>query len=245
MKGNGNLVIKPKRGKIEKEVSLIEKLDSYLQIYIDLKKKTKSEILKNGGKRPKFKNYYSLRVSPEDKLLNIDLYDQDLVTKDDFIGNINLQLNEIKELRYINNVFVIRNREGKKTGSLELEIEYYDDFDTSTEEDEEEIREENDFREKEEVLDNVLDFRFRKGDWKMNRSSRTGVRVKRGIIGGYDEGRKQFGEDLGKGRSGKTSYDVSSDFIPKQDMGYNPLNVNITKKLSLIKQKNSIDGKIN
>ena len=249
MTGHGNLVIKPKQAKIEKEKSLIEKIDSYLSIYIDLKNKLKSETIKKGGNRPKFKKYYSLRVSPEDKLLNIDLYDEDVVSKDDFIGNLNLQICEIKELRYINNIFVLRNKDGKKIGSLELEIEYYDDFDTSTEEENEEVLKNKNIKDKngDLILDNILDYKFTKGNWKLNASEKKGIRMNPEVIKTEKKKikkRVKFREEILKKNSFNPN-DISFEFKSDKNKNYNPLDVNMTQKLSLIRKKDSFDSNVN
>jgi len=127
--GIGNLIIRLKKIKLKKKPGLIDKLDPYLIIssaVSDEKIKTEVATADNGLFR--WDKAYSIRIYPNTFSLDVNCYDYDTVTKDDFMGNGTIYIQKAVELRYLVKTIIL-SKDGQNTGEVEIELEYYADDD--------------------------------------------------------------------------------------------------------------------
>lgn len=125
----GSLLIRPKQAILEEKVSLLEKLDIYLEFYLNnIEKKVVTEVLYRSGNHPVWTTSYSLLVFPKDFFLNIKCFDKDSLSKDDFMGQAMQDLNSVFRNRLIETTVKLRKEEAI-VGEVDLIIEFYSNND--------------------------------------------------------------------------------------------------------------------
>lgn len=127
--GIANLIIRPKAVRLRKKSGLIDKLDPYLVISSSATdEKIKTEVAAADKGTFNWDSAYSMRVYPTTQVLDLNCYDYDTVTKDDFLGSGMLYIQKAMELRHIEKTITIC-KNSIETGEVDLELEYYADED--------------------------------------------------------------------------------------------------------------------
>ena len=120
----GTLIVRPLCAKLTYDTEWFARMDPYMKCTIGGTIQ-KTQTAWNQGKTPNWTDTLTFRVNGE-TTMQISLYDEDTVTKDDYIGEGNIPLGAIYQARNQNGWFPI-NRRGRSAGSVMIQFEFYPD----------------------------------------------------------------------------------------------------------------------
>ena len=92
---NGNLVIKPISAKLTHNTESVGSMDPYVIVeYND--QKCKSSVAKSAGKYPNWSDTFTFRVSGNNNLIKVVVWDKDSMSADDMVGEGHLIIKDNK-----------------------------------------------------------------------------------------------------------------------------------------------------
>ena len=111
----GQLIVKPICAKFTYDTEVFGKMDPYAKITIG-GTIHKTSVAKDQGKNPNWQDTLNFRVNGE-STMQVMCYDKDDFSKDDFIAECTVQLNEVYQRRNVSNWYNV-TRKGKTAGQI-------------------------------------------------------------------------------------------------------------------------------
>jgi Ca2+-dependent lipid-binding protein len=120
----GQLIVKPICAKLTYDTEWFGKMDPYAKITVggSVFKTTPAH---DQGKNPNWQDTFTFRVNG-DQVLQVQLYDQDDASADDFIAEGVVNLSEVYNRRQVSNWFPLQ-RKGTSAGQIMINLEFYPD----------------------------------------------------------------------------------------------------------------------
>ena len=120
----GTLIVRPLCAKLTYDTEWFSKMDPYAKITIGATIQ-KTQSAHDQGKNPNWSDTLTYRVNG-DQSMRVELWDYDNVTKDDFIAECSVPLQEVYMKRTANNWYPV-NRKGKSAGQIMISFEFVPD----------------------------------------------------------------------------------------------------------------------
>ncbi len=124
MFGSGTLVIKPVSAQLTYSTEWLGKMDCYCVITVG-GNVFRTMPAHDQGKHPNWQQVFNARVSGE-QTMHVSISDYDNVTKDDYVGECTVPLQDVYQRRNVSNWYQV-NRKGKNIGQIMIVLEFYPD----------------------------------------------------------------------------------------------------------------------
>ena len=118
----GQLVIKPVSGKLTYDTEWFGKMDCYAKITVG-GNVYKTRPAHDQGKNPTWQETFTAMVNGE-STMHIAVYDKDDFSKDDYVGECQVPLQQVYINRTVNNWYPLM-RKGKSSGQIMIIMEFY------------------------------------------------------------------------------------------------------------------------
>lgn len=119
---SGNLTIRPVCAKLTYDTEWFARMDPYAKITIGSSVfKTRTAV--NQGKNPNWQDTFNHRVNGESSM-HVVLFDKDYVTRDDYIGEATIPLNEVY-MKGTHSGWYNVQRKGRSAGQIMIQFEFH------------------------------------------------------------------------------------------------------------------------
>ena len=112
-----SLTLKPLAAKLAKDKDFFTKQDPYLIVKIGAQKR-RTKTHQNGGKNPTWSEALVFDLNGTEQMVDIDCFDEDFFTSDDFIANCTFTIQELVQRPSGQNWFRMTRKGGKNGGEL-------------------------------------------------------------------------------------------------------------------------------
>lgn len=124
MFGSGTLVIKPTSAQLTYSTEFLGKMDCYCTITVG-GNVFRTMPAHDQGKHPNWQQVFNARVTGE-QTMHVSIFDHDNVTKDDYVGECTVPLQDVYTRRNTSNWYTV-NRKGRSIGQIMILLEFYPD----------------------------------------------------------------------------------------------------------------------
>ena len=122
MQGGGRIRVKPLSAQLLKDCDTFGKMDPYVTVTIGAETK-KSKVAKDMGKLPNWQDELDFSMGGAQSVY-IAMFDHDTVSKDEFIGDVTVQLQEIYIRRNCTDTYELKNK-GVDAGKIQIHFEIH------------------------------------------------------------------------------------------------------------------------
>ena len=121
MFNQGKLIVRPQTAQLAKNKDFLRKQDPYIKAQLGAQH-FQTSVSKKGGKTPAWTDAFTFNIN-NDQTLVLHMFDKDKLSKDDFIGECTIPLNEVYQKRSLSNWYNIHNK-GQLMGKLLVTFEF-------------------------------------------------------------------------------------------------------------------------
>ena len=121
---SGQLIIKPICAKLTYDTETFGSMDCYAKITVG-GSTYKTDKAHDQGTNPNWEATFTFRVNG-DQLAYVQIYDQDDGSADDFVGECQVELQQVYATRNVNKWFPL-TRKGRSSGQIMMNLEFYPD----------------------------------------------------------------------------------------------------------------------
>ena len=122
----GTLIVKPEYARLTHDVDTFTRMDPYCTVKIGSQSQS-TKTCENGGKNPNWgSSSFSFRITSED-IVNVEIWDKDLISKNDLIGQGSLSLPTIIGGGPISSLNCSLLYKGRPAGEVYLQFEWHSD----------------------------------------------------------------------------------------------------------------------
>lgn len=119
---SGTFTIRPQVGQFLKNADLVGSMDPYVVITVG-QQQFKTQVAKSQGKEPRWDDTFSIQANNESNLM-LQVYDKDMVGKDDFIGSTILPLSQLAQKHATIGWYPVVDAKGQPSGQVYMATEY-------------------------------------------------------------------------------------------------------------------------
>ena len=118
----GTLILKPLSAQLTHDTDSVGKMDPYVKVTVGSHNFT-SGVAKSMGTTPSWTDAFTIPISGETSLY-LGLFDKDKFSKDDFIGDCTIQLQDVFVRKSMANQYELFF-DGKLAGKIMIQLEYH------------------------------------------------------------------------------------------------------------------------
>jgi len=122
----GTLIVKPQYARLTHDTETFARMDPYCTVKVGSQSQS-TNVCENGGKNPNWgSSSLSFRITSED-IINVEIWDKDLISKNDLIGQGSLSLSTITASGSNSSLNCSLLYKGKSAGEVYMQFEWYSD----------------------------------------------------------------------------------------------------------------------
>lgn len=118
----GTLTVKPITAQISKDREWFGRQDPYCKITVGSQVQ-QTRTATDGGKSPNWQDSLSFSVHGGEQSVHIAIFDRDIITRDDFIGDTTIPLMQVFQMKQIAQWYPL-TRKGRNCGQINVVLEF-------------------------------------------------------------------------------------------------------------------------